>query len=402
MKSQRNKTLTFIDLVPKLIANSKGLSNELNNRIKSNHLFSEFEIKASNQFKFFLKESEKRHLGSKYGTKMDYILRASKKRGQKEAFKILNDNFYLDKDLLKERKKMLKKSTNEIHYNITNIINKIKGVKKVKNFWENNHSNKSTKNYRKKIKPLNNDILLGKDKILFDNKKQEINTMFNDDEKKMKNFFDAYKTYLTNVENITYEKTENNIGKKIYNKINFNVPQMQLLNYTKSFTHMKTKRDIDNENRINLKKLMQYSISKKDISPFEQTKKFCVTVPNQKKEDNYLETRYTNKLVFQKALNECKTFRNKFINKNEIIKEKLGLDQIPSFKDYEYLIKYNFNKMKKKRIYLNEIKYENQKFLGQSNKEILLRKIDENLNYLENFENDLKSKKRKNKNLITI
>ena len=65
MKSQRNKTLTFIDLVPKLIANSKGLSNELNNRIKSNHLFSEFEIKASNQFKFFLKESEKRHLGSK-------------------------------------------------------------------------------------------------------------------------------------------------------------------------------------------------------------------------------------------------------------------------------------------------------------------------------------------------
>ena len=101
-------------------------------------------------------------------------------------------------------------------------------------------------------------------------------------------------------------------------------------------------------------------------------------------------------------MNECKTFRNKFINKNEIIKEKLGLDQIPSFKDYEYLIKDNFNKMKKKRIYLNEIKYENQKFLGQSNKEILLRKIDENLNYLENFENDLKSKKRKNKNLITI
>ena len=165
---------------------------------------------------------------------------------------------------------------------------------------------------------------------------------------------------------------------------------------------MKTKRDIDNENRINLKKLMQYSISKKDISPFEQTKKFCVTVPNQRKEENLFETRYTNELVFQKALNECKTFKNKFMNKNETIKEKLGLDQIPSFKDYEYLIKDNFNKMKKKRIYLNEIKYENQKFLGQSNKEILLRKIDENLNYLENFENDLKSKKRKNKNLITI
>ena len=402
MKSQRNKRLTFIDLVPKLIANSKGLSNELNNRIKSNHLFSEFEIKASNQLNFFIKESEKRHLGSKYGTKMDYILKASKKRGQKEAFKILNDNFYLDKDLLNERKKMLKKSTNEIHHNITNIINKIKGIKTVKNFWENNNSNKSIKNCKKRIKPLNHEILSYKDKLILENKKKEINTMFNQDKTKMENFFDSYKTYLSNVGNITFDKTQNNTGRKIYNKINFNVPQMQLLNYTKSFSNMKTKKDIDNENRINLKKLMQYSISKKDISPLDQAKKFCETVPNQKKEENFLETRYTNELVFQKALNECKTFKNKFMNKNETIKEKLGLDQIPSFKDYECLIKNNFNKIKKKRRYLNEINSENQKFYGKDYKDILITKIDENLNYLKNFENNLKSNKSKNKVIITI
>jgi len=402
MKSQRNKRLTFIDLVPKLIANSKGLSNELNNRIKSNHLFSEFEIKASNQLNFFIKESEKRHLGSKYGTKMDYILKASKRRGQKEAFKILNDNFYLDKDLLNERKKMLKKSTNEIHHNITNIINKIKGIKTVKNFWENNNSNKSIKNCKKRIKPLNHEILSYKDKLILENKKKEINTMFNQDKTKMENFFDSYKTYLSNVGNITFDKTQNNTGRKIYNKINFNVPQMQLLNYTKSFSNMKTKKDIDNENRINLKKLMQYSISKKDISPLDQAKKFCVTVPNQRKEENLFETRYTNELVFQKALNECKTFKNKFMNKNETIKEKLGLDEIPNVKEYESLIKDNFNKIKKKRRYLNEINSENQKFYGKDYKDILITKIDENLNYLKNFENNLKSNKSKNKVIITI
>ena len=219
MKSQRNKRLTFIDLVPKLIANSKGLSNELNNRMKSNHLFSEFEIKASNQLNFFIKESEKRHLGSKYGTKMDYILKASKRRGRKEAFKILNDNFYLDKDLLNERKKMLKKSTNEIHHNITNIINKIKGIKTVKNFWENNNSNRSIKNCKKRIKPLNHEILSYKDKLILENKKKEINTMFNQDKTKMENFFDSYKTYLSNVGNITFDKTQNNIGRKYIIKL---------------------------------------------------------------------------------------------------------------------------------------------------------------------------------------
>ena len=44
------------DLVQKLISNSKGFSLEVKNRLKSNHLFNEFEIRASNQFNFFIKE----------------------------------------------------------------------------------------------------------------------------------------------------------------------------------------------------------------------------------------------------------------------------------------------------------------------------------------------------------
>ena len=398
MNYKKNKTMDYIQLVPQLITNSQGLSNEIKNRMRSNHLFSEFELKATNQFNFFIKESEKRHLGSKYGTKMDYILKASKKRGQKEAFKILNDNFYLDKELIKERKKMLKKSTNEIHDNILDTIKKIKGLKKVNNYWGNHSSNKSM-NTRKKIMPLNEEIILDKDKMSLDKKKNEINTVFNKEEKKIKKFFDTYKTYLSKVDDIPYEKTEDNMTKKINNKIHFIVPKIQLLNYTKSFTSIKTKKDIDNENRINLKKLMQYSVSKKDISPLEyKKKKFCLTIPNIKEEDNHLETKYTNSLVFQKALNECCTFRNKFLNKNETIKEKLGIDKIPSLKEYENLIKHNFSTIKKKRRYLNEINSKKQKDFGKNRKDLLITKIDENLNYLNNFENNLKI----NKNMITI
>ena len=90
------------------------------------------------------------------------------------------------------------------------------------------------------------------------------------------------------------------------------------------------------------------------------------------------------------------------MNKNETIKEKLGLDEIPNVKEYESLIRDNFNKIKKKRRYLNEINSENQKFYGKDYKDILITKIDENLNYLKNFENNLKSNKSKNKVIITI
>ena len=398
MNYKKNKTMDYIQLVPKIITNSQGLSNEIKNRMRSNHLFSEFDLKATNQLNFFIKESEKRHLGSKYGTKMDYILKESKKRGQKEAYKILNDNFYYDKELIKERKKMLKKSTNEIHDNILDTIKKIKGLKKVNNYWSNNKSNKSM-NTRKRIMPLNEGFVPDKDKLELNKKKNEINSVFDKEERKIKTFFDTYKTYLSKVDDIPYEKTENNMTKKINNKIHFIVPKIQLLNYTKSFTRIKTKRDIDNENRINLKKLMQYSISKKDISPYEyKKKKFCLTVPNIKGDDNHLETKYTNSLVFQKALNECSTFRSKFMDKNQTIKEKLGIDKIPSLKDYENLIKNNFNTIKKKRRYLNEINSKKQKDFSKNRKDLLITKIDENLNYLNNFENDLKIKK----NLITI
>ena len=398
MNYKKNKTMDYIQLVPKIITNSQGLSNEIKNRMRSNHLFSEFDLKATNQLNFFIKESEKRHLGSKYGTKMDYILKESKKRGQKEAYKILNDNFYYDKELIKERKKMLKKSTNEIHDNILDTIKKIKGLKKVNNYWSNNKSNKSM-NTRKRIMPLNEGFVPDKDKLELNKKKNEINSVFDKEERKIKTFFDTYKTYLSKVDDIPYEKTENNMTKKINNKIHFIVPKIQLLNYTKSFTRIKTKRDIDNENRINLKKLMQYSISKKDISPSVYKKiQLCLTVPNIKGDDNHLETKYTNSLVFQKALNECSTFRSKFMDKNQTIKEKLGIDKIPSLKDYENLIKNNFNTIKKKRRYLNEINSKKQKDFSKNRKDLLITKIDENLNYLNNFENDLKIKK----NLITI
>ena len=402
MISKMIKKLNYIDLIPKLISNSKGLSLEVKNRLKSNHLFNEFEIRASNQFNFFIKESEKRHLGSKYGAKIDYLLTSSRKRGQKEAYKILHNKFYLDKDLIKERKKMLKKSTLEFHDNIIETINKIKGIKNTKQYWSENNK---IKKYKKNIRPLNDEALLLENKKILEMKKTEINKVFHKEEEKLKTFFNKYKTYLSEMNNSFLPKTENdensvnNIRNKTFNnKIIFTFPKMQMLNYTKSSTNMKTKKELDEENRINLKKLMQYSMSKKEIESFKDShKKFNLTNPNNK-EGFSLETRNTNSLVLHKALNEYNSFKKKFLKKNETIRDKLGIDKIPNLKEYENLIKNNFNEIKEKRRQRNNIIYARQKELEKNRKELLIDKIDKNLDFLKNFEDNIL---KKNKNLKT-
>ena len=402
MISKMIKKLNYIDLVPKLISNSKGLSLEVKNRLKSNHLFNEFEIRASNQFNFFIKESEKRHLGSKYGAKIDYLLTSSRKRGQKEAYKILHNKFYLDKDLIKERKKMLKKSTLEFHDNIIETINKIKGIKNTKQYWSENNK---IKKYKNKIRPLNDEALLLENKKILEMKKTEINKVFHKEEEKLKTFFNKYKTYLSEMNNSFLPKTENdensvnNIRNKTFNnKIIFTFPKMQMLNYTKSSTNMKTKKELDEENRINLKKLMQYSMSKKEIESFKDShKKFNLTNPNNK-EGFSLETRNTNSLVLHKALNEYNSFKKKFLKKNETIRDKLGIDKIPNLKEYENLIKNNFNEIKEKGRQRNNIIYARQKELEKNRKELLIDKIDKNLDFLKNFEDNIL---KKNKNLKT-
>ena len=405
MNPKSNKKLNYSELVPKLISNSKGLSIEVKNRLKLNHLFNEFEIRASNQFNFFIKESEKRHLNSKYGAKIDYLLKSSRKRGQKEAYKILHDKFYLDKDLIKERKKMLKKSTNEFHDNIIDTINKIKGINNTQKYWSESNKNNKMKKYKKKIRPLNDEALLLQDKKILDMKKTEINKVFHKDEEKLNKFFNKYKTYLSEMNNSFLTKTENNENsvnnirnKTFNNKMIFTFPKMQMLNYTKSSTNMKTKREIDEENRINLNKLLQYSMSKKSFDSFKDSnKKFYLTNPN-KKNGFLLETKNTNSLVLHKALNEYNSFKKKFLKKNETLRDKLGVDKIPNLKEYENLIKNNFNEIKEKRRQRNNIIYAKQKELEKNRKELLIDKIDKNLDFLKNFENNIL---KKNKNLKT-
>ena len=371
----------FKELIPKLIQKSKGLSQEIKNRIKLNHIFSEFESKASNQFNFFIKESEKRYLGSKYGAKIEYLLKSSEKRSKKEAFKILNDNFYINPEITKERKKMQKKATNEFHQNITDILNRLKGIK-----------NEPIK----KGKISLNDICMNSMNSLSGEKmkknKKEVDIIFNNDEKLITKTFDYYKEYLKKIKPTIKraepvpdeEDIEKNSNNRIKRNMHFSVPKIQLLNYTIAFSPPKTKKQEDDENRINIKKLISYSISGKNILP--KNNRYYYPLLNKKNRDTFI-MNSTNSIVTNKALNALYTIK-RYETKNNEISEKLGIRKIPSLNIYENLIKNNYKKIKLERKQLYETIHNSQKYIGLNPKEKLNAKIEENLNHLMAFEKD--------------
>ena len=391
----------FNKLVPKLIEKSENLSKEIKYRIKLNHIFSEFESKSGNQFNFFIKESEKRYLGSKYGTKIEYILNTSNKRGKKEALKILNDDFYLNRDILNERKKMQTKSTNEIHKNITDIINEIK---KVKNDSLTLSKKKSRNIFRSRInlfKNLKTDNIFKNSNKNLNRNKNDINSLFFKEEKNVKYSFDNYKNFIKSIDpivkkRIVTEEDEDSKNKEDINnkdnksilkkKYNFSMPKMELLSYKKPIKHIRTRKDEDKENRVNIKTLLPYSVSGKNIFPkLKNFNKINSSLFSNKNNKDAFIINCTNTIIVKKALEEFNS--NKiFHNKNNKIISKLGIERIPSLGIYEKIIKNNSNKIRLRRKYLNERIYNNQKNKGLNYLQKLDSQIVESINYINNFE----------------
>jgi len=388
----------FNKLVPRLIEKSEDLSKEMKYRIKLNHIFSEFEAKSGSQFNFFIKESEKRYLGSKCGTKIEYLLNRSNKRGQKEALKILNDDFYLNRDILNERKKMQTKSTNEIHKNIIDIINEIKGAKND----DLEFSKKKSRNiFRSKInlfKNLNSDNIFKKSQKNLNRNKNDINNLFFKEEKNVKYSFDNYKNYINSIdpklkqlreEDESNKSKEENINKDnktiLKKRYNFSIPKMELLSYKKEIKHIRTKKDEDEENRVNIKKLLPYSVSGKNIFP--KLKNFnkinSLFTDNNNKDDFIMKS--TNTIIVKKALEEFNSI-GIYHNKNNKIINKLGIERIPSLEEYEKIIKSNSNKIRLKRKNFNKRIYNNQKYKGLDLMQKIDAQIEDNINYINDFQ----------------
>lgn len=105
MKELKNIKESHIlnSLIPQVIDQNKKMGQEMKKRMQLNRVFSEFENKASNGLNYFINESSQRYINLKNGHNLKNLLLNSRQRNLDQANKILQDPFYKDLNLEKEK-----------------------------------------------------------------------------------------------------------------------------------------------------------------------------------------------------------------------------------------------------------------------------------------------------------
>ena len=406
-------------LVPRLIDKNEALQKEMRSRLKFNKIFSQFENRASLKFNYFIDNSNKRYNCTKMGNDINKFLLSTRIKNLVEANKIINDKFYSDANLEKEKQKLKFKSTSKVHRDIKDTFDKMRIPLETK-FTRNRK-----KNIKLIIKSMNNkNQTLNRNEFNFRNEKtispnNKIKNSFkknltNDKElitselKKEKNLIDNSIINYLNIVNKTSRIEEKELNKtpmQIPNttpsrkkKLNVNLPNIKLLNYQYHPRNIKDDEDRrykPDKRKIDISKLLPYSIMKKNsivIKPREENslnnsenKKFpFITEPNLNvnKSNDYHNTM---NIVFNSA-NEEFILNNNLERRRKRLDEILGINDIPQLNTYDDIIMKSFDEVKNERIQKANILNKSQRLEGLSVKDKANALVDEHLEILDNLE----------------
>ena len=142
--------------IPEVIGYSDQYKKEMKKLLRLNNIFSEFENKASKELNFFIDESNRRYSMSKCGINIKGLISSTRKKCLDESKKILNDNFYSNKIIEREKEKMKHKGNTILYKKLKNSMNIVKNpelrknkTKIEKNNGVNGKSNRYNYNYNK-------------------------------------------------------------------------------------------------------------------------------------------------------------------------------------------------------------------------------------------------------------
>ena len=413
-----NKILNL--LLPQAINQNNQIHKEIKQRIKLNKIFKEFDNKASNEFNYFIKESNNRYNNLKNGYSLKNLLLESKQKNIDEANKILQDPFYMNLNLEKEKQKMKKMGTKELSKDIIDTLSKIKKTKNMNNKdssiedeeISNRKNDNKYNNYfysimKNKHKHNFNNYNTGKRKVTFITEKKRKN-IINYDKDMLSNLFINEKNLLNN----SFDNYKNIIPKDIdkhklsikeREKIKIKLPKLKLLNYKSvKNIHKKNEDKEENYNTIDYKYLLSFSdknkYKRKNIymTPIKNNpEKYDISFPLITEVNNnqiYNSKNYGNTLdvVVNSAKKEINK-ENDMNNKIYELENKLGLDDTPKVHLYDEILKKKSETIKAERREKARKIIEKQKYLGGSIKEKINRKIDEKVKLLDrvmrNFNN---------------
>lgn len=415
INNQKNRKINV--LVPKLLEQSNKYKKTIQNRLKIDTIYTELEAKASREFNFFVKESINRYKGLKIGNNLDNLLSTSKRRCQKEARKILTDNFYINKELQKEKEEMKKKRAEKLYNKLRNTFDKIKKTEVNKaDYLKEVISKINNKQKEDFSDELNNGKNLSFNEK-FEKDSKALKITFNKDNKKVQTMFANYRGKLDNICNKSGEERRG-----LHKKLNIDLPKLSLINYIKYQPIKKKEVDEVEFQKAILRKILPFSKccknnnantsaiiykEKNKIKPNKRGKSLNDEAPkNQcsfmtqsfgKKKLGMFSRTQTTDYVLDSANKEFKS-QNIFNKKRNKMENILGMSEIPKLDEYENIIKTYYNEIKAKRNQKSEKLYQKQRFASLTHYEKMNEKIDDEIYLLTKIEDNLYKNKNNSKN----
>ncbi len=405
-------------LIPKLLEQSNKYKKVFKNKNKINNIFTEFEIKSSHHFNFFVKESINRYKNMKLGNDLNKLMSNSEKRRTTEVNRVLNDDFFSDNVVKQEKKNSKYYTSDKIYKNLKKTIKLLKDSSSDKaHYYLNDITNEKTDKTKSLLEEEKDNIqepITSKEKL--NREKEDINKVFMNEESKIEKMFNKYREDVNILQQIG-EKSKEKYA-TMHKKIELALPKLEMINYEHYEPPKNIEKDVEVLQRKTLDKIMPFTKyykqgnknnkrNKSNNNDLKVKKIFKrLILNNNPMLDAKLTTlnniklrkidmNDTNDVVLNTAYKELTA--NNFINdKRRKLTEILAYD-VPKIENYRNIMKNKFKQIKNERNEINHEKLKLQKYAAMSHNDKLNLKIDNELYLLTQVEKDWFKKPNENK-----
>ena len=261
------------ELIPAIINKVNKYSEKLKDRVKIDNIFNEIDLYANDGFKKFIRMSDNRYKCIKSGISLNDLLERQKNEYKELSDNILENIFYMNNEIEKESKKLYKKIAVKESKDLVKlrkeIINKNKSLPLNELLTRKKYENKITKT-KSVIREENSEInrklkqsLLSEEKDENkQDKKKYLSEIVETDKKFINKNIEIYKNFLKDIEKtkdnskiIKIMSRNDNLGHKYSFKLN----KLKLLSYKEEKKEDIKRKKIDEDSKIDIKKLMKYT-----------------------------------------------------------------------------------------------------------------------------------------------
>ena len=396
--------------IPEVLEYSDKYRKELRKLLRLNNIFSEFENKATKDLNFYIEESNRRYSMSKCGINIKGLISSTRKKCLDESKKILNDKFYNNKIIEREKEKLKHKGNTILYKKLKGSMNIVKNPELKKKEHED-----LLKRNNNGIKKRENNHEFNYNRTNTEKSEKIMDIIINEEEKSLSKSIDKYKSNLNQLKIILETSPVINRRKNsnAYKKLNLYLPNLKFISYA---AKKEVKKNIDMDDpakKADIHKLLPYSkLGKKNLEkkinsesaskhesrksvilPYLTEPKPKLSIKREISKDfqYYKDYQNTISVVVNSANKELFANQN-FEKKRSDIEDVLKVDDIPNVQLYDDLAHQKANDVKEERRSKNNIISKKQNYLKLSIQQRMNLDIEKNINLINNIEDSLYKK----------